>query len=86
MRWATAAYWHLVLTFVLMLVGGYAGFEIAAAVMPTHARRAADDPSWRINVIIGGLVGFFGTGLLLIGLYAWLARRERRPDDGARLD
>jgi hypothetical protein len=79
-RGARTAFWyvaHMALAVVLMLAGGYAGIEIAAALTTTDVHPRGDDPNWFGGLLIGGVVGFFGTGLLLAGVYTWLDRRQR---------
>ena len=68
----------MVLTVALMIAGGYAGAVLATHLTETDARPRGDDPFYVGGQLLGGLIGLIGTGLVLAGVYAWLALRGQR--------
>jgi cation transporter-like permease len=84
---------YIVLIPVLMLAGGYVaaivGGHLAEPDYQSAAERAArppgDDPNYFVAHLLGAVVGFLATGLLLVLVYGvWAARRERQPEAARR--
>jgi len=94
---AGAAFLHVLyigLVPALMLGGGYVGAVVGGHLFEpdyqSAAERAArppgDDSHYAVAKLVGGVVGFLVTGLLLVAVYAvWLARRERESGHRPRV-